>query len=139
MNLNSLIVAFIDSQQAEKIVAELTESGIANESIILLGPEQAQQAILQPDSVIERAIRYFQDKIGGGAAELIRDVKNMKADQFLLVVQSGNLTTSKISSAENTFKKYNLYGAKHFGRFAVEHLTIAPNHRREMPLIQDNL
>ena len=134
--LDDLLVGFTTSEHANSLKKEM--EALTNESteLSIYNQEAAAQAFTTEASnatLGEEWIRFFQRNMGGGPSEFLRDVKEMNADEALVVVHTKTLEPKDVEDLKRKYKALRLKKAKHFGSFGVEHLTTEPGHREELP------
>lgn len=135
-NFKNMIIGFVKQENAQHFLDDFQakiKSG--THSSYILTNKNANE-IFSPEGesgdVAGNIKRFFQKHIGGGPAELIRDLKEMKDDNRLVVIETDELNDDQVEQARELAIEYELEQAKHFGDYSVEHLTHRPGHRAEM-------
>lgn len=139
LTLKNIIVGFISKEDRASFEQDWRKPH--DLEVEYLTPEEAFE-LVDPDNdkgtVFKGLLRSVQKHIGGGPSEFLRDVKNMDDDELLLAFEFHEETSSlSISDIRESFLRHNVRQAKHFGQYAVEHLTLDPDHREEVPAISN--
>jgi hypothetical protein len=135
-DFKNMIIGFVKQAKAQHFLDDFQKkvSSSAHSSYILTGDKANELFSPEGESgeVAGNIKRFFQKHIGGGPAELIRDLKDMHEEDRLVVVETDELSKEQVETARELALEYDLEQAKHFGDYSVEHLTHKPGHRAEM-------
>ncbi len=134
--LKNIIVGFAPSAKAKNFIEQFKENIHGpTHTVEILNQKEAQDLFTPKDedsTLSGNLIRFVQKHIGGGPAEFLRDLKIMTDDDRLIVIETDQLDKDQIETARKLSQSFQLVQAKHFGDFAVEHLTFSKNHEAEM-------
>ncbi len=137
LTLKNIVVGFISEKDRQAFEQDWRKPH--DLEVQYLNAEEAFD-LVDPDnkkgSAFKGLLRSVQKHIGGGPSEFLRDVKTMSEDEYLLAFEYHEEESPlSIGDIKESFLRHNVRQAKHFGQYSVEHLTLDPNHREEMPAI----
>lgn len=131
LKLKDIVTAFMPKQKIEILLENLNKRGFDENNVAIFTDSEAGKIVditKHSMSIMTRIQRIFEGIIGGGPTEFMRDVKRMRKDQYLILVDVKSETEKDEVFA--AFRSVKAKRVKYFTKFYVEHGTLESDHRQ---------
>jgi hypothetical protein len=127
------VIGFVKQAEVDLIFVALEERGITRDRLDCLDQEERRKLMenLEHSSNLWTRLRISADKaIGSGPSELMRDIKQAPADEYMLCIETHH--EKQKEEIFDILKAHDATKMKYFHPLYTEHGTTEPGHRQEI-------